>query len=46
MNNKNANCCNKENIKAPSCRSKASCTPCLIIWGIVLLVVIAQYFIR
>lgn len=43
MEVKKNNCCHFGEGKASSCRNKLTCSPCLIIWGAVVLAIIAYY---
>lgn len=46
MNSKNLDSGGKKGVNASSCTSRFTCTPCLFIWGTVLIVMIVQYFVR
>jgi hypothetical protein len=46
MNTKNVECCSEKGTDASACRSRLTCSPCLFIWGAVLVIMIVQYFLR
>jgi hypothetical protein len=46
MDTKNLRCCNEKGTNTSACSNRFTCSPCLLIWGTVLVVMIGQYFIR
>jgi hypothetical protein len=46
MDTKNKGCCNEKGTTVATCSSRFTCSPCLVIWGTVLFVMIVEYFMR
>ena len=46
MDTKNSICRNTDDTKVPACRSGIVCSPCILIWGALLIVIFVQYLLR
>ncbi len=46
MDSKKAECCGANREKACACTNRFTCSPCLVLWGAALLVILFQYFSR
>lgn len=46
MEAKNMGCCDTKGADKGACSNKSRCSPCLLVWGTLLLVMILSYFIR